>query len=118
MCGKLVLPRNMARHIKGVHERRGRQKAVKGRGGDVLSQREGPGDEKEEEQDVDGGIPTVEEEENAGASAREEEEIPETPDEKEKRQSESQCKLCNYTGTDDEMTGHIVSTHVTPPKKQ
>ena len=59
----------------------------------------------------------MEEEENAVGSAREEEEIPETPDEKEKRQSESQCKLCNFTGTDDEMTGHIVSTHVTPTKE-
>ena len=124
----------MARHIEGVHERRGRQKAGKGRGGDVPSRIGKPGDGKEEERDVDEMLATVdemlttvEEEENAVGSAREEEEIPETPEVKEIwrlwRQSAdckvqgAKCKLCNYTGTDDEMTGHIVSTHVTPTKE-
>ena len=58
---------------------------------------------------------------------REEEETPEAREVKEIwklwRQSadcevqRAECKLCNYTGTDDEMTGHIVSTHVTPTKE-
>ena len=72
-------------------------------------------------------LATVEEEENAVGSAREEEEIPETPEVKEIwrlwRQSagcevqRAERKLCNYTGTDDEMTCHIMSTHVTPTKE-
>ena len=73
MCGKPVLPRNMERHIKGVHGKRGRQKAGKGRGGDALSRIGKPGDGKEEERDVDEMLATVdemlttvEEEENAG----------------------------------------------------
>ena len=72
-------------------------------------------------------LATVEEEESAVGSGREEEETPEAREVKEIwrlwRQSadcevqRAECKLCNYTGTDDEMTGHIVSTHVTPTKE-
>ena len=60
----------------------------------------------------------MEEEENAGASTREEEERAEQPNEKKKRLNETQCKLCVFTGTDDQMTCHIMSIHVTPPKEQ
>ena len=69
----------------------------------------------------------VMEEESAAESAREEEETPEAREVKEIwrlwRQSadcevqRAKCKLCNYTGTDDEMTCHIMSTHVTPTKE-
>ena len=80
---------------------------VKGRRGD--RPREVPGE--------DGEVSAVEEEKKAGTSAREEEEKSEQPKKKKKRLNETQCKLCVFSGTDDQMTCHIMSNHVTPPKE-
>ena len=76
---------------------------------------------------VDGVLAAVTEEKSAAESAREEEEKRKAREVKEIwrlwRQSadcevqRAKCKLCNYTGTDDEMTCHIMSTHVTPTKE-
>lgn len=106
-CGKLVLWKNMPRHILSVHDGRGRRMTVKGRRGD--RPREVPGE--------DGEVSAVEEEKKAGTSAREEEEKSEQPKKKKKRLNETQCKLCVFSGTDDQMTCHIMSNHVTPPKE-
>jgi len=90
---------------------------VKERRGDVFSPREGSGREEEGERDEGGKVSAVEEEEKAGAGAREEEEKSEQPKKKKKRLHETQCKLCVFSGTDNEMTCHIMSNHVTPPKE-
>ena len=127
-CGKLVLGKNMARHIHSVHVNSKaekevlarascRREAVKGRCGDVLSPREGSGDGREGERDEDDEGLAVEEEEEAGVSAQGEEDRAEQPNKKRKRLSETQCQLCDFTGTDDHMTCHIMRIHITPPNE-
>ena len=96
-----------------------RRKAVKGRCGDVLSPGEGSGSGKEgEERDEDGeGLAVEEEDKTGGESSQEEEDSTERTNKKRKRLSETQCQLCEYRGTEERMTRHIIRIHITPPNE-
>jgi len=111
----------MKRHIRTVHGKR--QKAGKKRGGDTPRQTGERGDARDADEvltTVD-GIPAVTEEGSASESARKEEERRRAQEVNEiwrlYRESPEKCRLCNYKGNDAEMTGHIMSTHVTPTKE-
>ena len=121
---------NMARHLHRFHVNSKaekevlarascRREAVKGRCGDVLSPGEGSGDGKEgEERDEDDeGLTVGEEEETGGESTQGEEDVGEQTNKKKKRLSETQCQLCEYRGTEDRMTRHIIRIHITPPNE-
>ena len=58
-----------------------------------------------------------EEEETRGESSQEEEKGTERTKNKRKRLSETRCQLCEYRGTEERMTHHIITIHITPPNE-
>ena len=100
-----------------------RPKAGKKRGRDAPSRVGEQGDARDADEVVTtvDGIPAVTEGESASESARGEEEKRRAQEVKEiwrlYRESPEKCRLCNYKGNEAEMTGHLMSTHVTPTKE-
>jgi len=121
-CGKRVLPKNMERHMRNIHENRpkagkngGREKTPSG-----VSEQVDARDADEVMTTAD-GIPAVTKGESASGSASSEEEKRKAQAVAEiwrlYRESPEKCRLCNYKGNEAEMTSHLMNTHVTPTKE-
>ena len=120
-CGKLVTGKNMARHIHRFHVNSeagnvllakvgNRRKSVRGRWGEVENSGERSRAKRRRREDGDGAA--TEGEKETGKSSQEKKKGVKRTTSKRKRLTERRCQLCDYRGTDECMTRHILNTHV------